>query len=190
MFYLSAPTDDQVLATLRSLADAPFTHADVGLTREPLTRAPKGFVLDRYGTELGRGGAVFERASAALERIANYPPSFTRVVRAPGELVAGSLFATVASHLGFASVHPCRVIFVRREPNSFSFGFGALPGHAESGEESFCVSIANDVVRYDVQAFSRPHALLSRLGAPVTRRYQVRFQRETLATMRELSRQG
>ncbi|MBK8412133.1 MAG: DUF1990 domain-containing protein [Sandaracinaceae bacterium] len=188
MFHLVPPSDERVLALLRARGDQPFTYRDVGLTRTPLAVAPAGFVLDRYGTELGRGRDVFERACAALAHVDNYPPSFTRVVRAPGELAPGSLFATVARHLGFASVHPCRVIYVAREPSSFAFGFGTLPGHAESGEESFRVTLDDDVVRYDVQAFSRPHGVLSRLGAPVARSYQLRFQRETLERMRALVR--
>lgn len=188
MFHLAPPTDHQVLALLRSRAGEPFTYRDVGLTRTPLSAAPPGFVLDRYGAELGRGREVFDRACAALARIDNYPPSFTRVVRAPGELEPGSLFATVAKHLGFVSVHPCRVIYVAREPSSYAFGFGTLPGHAESGEESFRVTLEGDVVRYDVQAFSRPHGVLARLGGRVARAYQLRFQRETLERMRALSR--
>ncbi|MBK7778360.1 MAG: DUF1990 family protein [Sandaracinaceae bacterium] len=39
-------------------------------------------------------------------------------------------------------------------------------------------------MRYDVQAFSRPHGVLSRLGAPVARSYQLRFQRDPRAHAR------
>lgn len=186
MFHLHPPTDEAIRATLRGLAEAPFTYADVGATLAPLAEAPPGFVLDRYGVDLGRGRRVFERARDALSRIENYPASFTRIVRAHEELAPGALFATVAAHLGFASVHPCRVIHVVRErdPDRFGFTFGTLPGHAESGEESFTVTMSDDQVRYDVLAFSRPSGLLARLGAPVARAYQRRFQRETLATMR------
>jgi uncharacterized protein (UPF0548 family) len=144
-------------------------------------------VLDRYGVELGRGRAVFDRARAALSRIENYPRSFTRIVHRPMKLEPGVQFATVASHMGFYSVHPCRVLYVIDEPSRFGVGFGALPGHAECGEERFVVTLEDEVVRYDVQAFSRPHTLLARLGAPVTRAYQRRFQRETVETMRRAS---
>ncbi|MCA9621460.1 MAG: DUF1990 domain-containing protein [Myxococcales bacterium] len=184
MFYLRAPTDEQVLALLRDRAHQAFTYEDVGITRGSLEAAPSGFTLDRYGVELGRGQAVFERARAALRRIDNYPPSFTRVVRSPGDLAPGFTFATLASHLGFHSVHPCRVIHVIDVSDCFAFCFGTLPGHAESGEERFEVSIESDVVRYDVQAFSRPISLMSRIGAPIARALQVRFQRETLDVMR------
>lgn len=184
MFFVSLPSDDQVRALLRKRADAPCTHRDVGLSERELEVAPKGFVLDRYGTELGEGRDLFERASAVLARFGNYPSSFTRVVRAEGELEVGHLFATVAKHLGFASMHPCRVLYVAREESRFGFGFGTLPGHAESGEERFMVRLDGTRVRYEVQAFSRPHGVFGQLGAPVGRRYQLRFQHETLAAMR------
>lgn len=184
MFFVSLPSDDQVRALLHQRADASCTHRDVGLSARELDAAPAGFVLDRYGTELGEGRDLFERACAVLARFGNYPSSFTRVVRADGELEVGHLFATVATHLGFASVHPCRVLYVVREERRFGFGFGTLPGHAESGEERFMVRMDGARVRYEVQAFSRPHGVLGRLGAPVARRYQLRFQRETLAAMR------
>ena len=124
MFFASVPSDDQVRALLRKLADAPCTHADVGLSERELEAAPAGFVLDRYGTDLGEGQALFERASAVLARLENYPPSFTRVVRAHGALEVEHVFATVARHLGFASVHPCRVLYVVREERRFT---GVVP---------------------------------------------------------------
>ncbi len=188
MFFVSAPKDDQVRALLQRLANAPCTHADQGLTARELEHAPKGFALDRYGTELGEGRAVFERACAALARFENYPRSFTRVVREDEALEPGHRFATVATHLGFASVHPCRVLYVLREEDRFGFGFGTLPGHAECGEERFTVRMDGTKVRYEVQAFSRPDGLLARLGARITRSYQVRFQGETLEAMRAATR--
>lgn len=186
VFFLSAPSDDEIRSLLGTLADAPCTHRDVGLTQGVLDAAPRGYRLDRYGTDLGEGRAVFERASAALSRFENYPRSFTRIVRRAGELAPGHVFATVASHLGFVSVHPCRVLYVIREPTRFGFGFGTLPGHAESGEERFVVELVGSMARYEVLAFSKPTGFLPRLGAPIARGYQLRFQRETLETMRRL----
>jgi len=132
MFYLQAPSEDRILALLDGLKDAELTHVQQGSTREDLSRAPAGYVLDRYGVELGRGRDVFDRARAALSRIENYPPSFTRIVRRPTKLEPGGQFATVVSHMGFCSVHPCRILYVIEEPARFGFGFGPLPGHSES----------------------------------------------------------
>jgi hypothetical protein len=47
MFHLHPPTDEAIRATLRGLAEAPFTYADVGATLAPLAAAPPGFVLAR-----------------------------------------------------------------------------------------------------------------------------------------------
>jgi uncharacterized protein (UPF0548 family) len=184
VFFVSVPSDDQIRDLLRRLGDKPCTYADVGITKHDLKVAPRGFQLDRYGTELGQGREVFARASAVLARIGNYPQSFTRIVREHGELTTGHQFATVATHLGFASVHPCRVLYVVRDDHRFGFGFGTLPGHVESGEERFMVRIDGQRVSYEVQAFSRPDGVLARLGARIARQYQLRFQRETLQMMR------
>lgn len=187
LFFLAPPSDARVRQLLRERATRPFTYEAVGASEADLTEAPPGFQLDRYGAVVGRGRPAFERCCLALGRLANYPPSFTRIVRDSGEVAPGTLFATVIRHFGFVSVHPCRVIYVVREPDRYGFGFGTLPGHAESGEERFLVHYDGDAVRYEVQAFSRPIGLLPRLGAPVARSFQLRFQRETVETMRSHS---
>lgn len=188
-FYPRAPSTERVRALLAARRDAPFTYDAVGLTREGPPRAPDGFVLDAYGAELGRGSEVWERAKGALRAFGHYPPSFTRIVRLDPELREGALFATVAEHYGFASAHPCRIIYVIDEATRFGFGFGTLPGHSERGEERFVVAIDGDGwVSYDVRAFSRPTGVITRLGAPIARSLQRRFQRETVAEMRRRCR--
>lgn len=194
MFFLRPPSDDRVRAALEALAEAEFTHAHVGATRSELDAAPPGFVLDRYGCDLGSGRATFDAARAALRAFAHYPASFTRVVRLAPTLTPGMVFGTVATHFGFASMNPCRVAYVLDEPAAgrFGFGLGTLPGHAAAGEERFLVSrdLASGATRYDVQAFSRPSAWLARLGRPAARRVQRRFQRESCAAMRRIAEQA
>ena len=95
------------------------------------------------------------------------------------------LLATVARHFGFYSIHPCRVLYVIREPELFTYGFGTLHGHGESGEERFRVSLDGEAVRYDIQAFSRPQGLLSSMTTPIVRRFQARFFRERVAAMEQ-----
>ena len=64
---------------------------------------------------------------------------------------------------------PCRVVSVVDEPDRRGFSYGSLPGHPESGEESFLlVRGADGVLTFTVSAFSRPASTLSRLGGPVT----------------------
>ncbi len=189
LFFRRAPKDPEVRAIAAARREAAFGYDGVGTTRERLAAAPAGFELDQYGAGLGEGDEVWRRGRAALQRLRNYPPAFTRVVwETEREAHEGALFATVASHFGFFSVHPCRVIFVVDEPNRFAVGFGTLPGHAELGEECFSLTRKDDGgVRYDVQAFSRPQGL-ARLGAPVARGLQRRFQRETILQMQAIAR--
>jgi len=187
LFVFSTPTDDDVRAILAGAAEVGFTHPYVGITREEVNEAPTGFRLDRYGTALGEGKVTFERACAALRTFGNYPDSFTRVLPLEPEVREGLVFGTIASHFGFASVHPCLVAYVIDEMSAgrFGFGLGTLPGHAGSGEERFLVSMNPEtgVVRYDVQAISRPQGFLMQLGRPVMRFVQGRFQRDTCAAM-------
>ena len=50
------------------------------------------------------------------------------------------------------------------------FAYGTLPGHPENGEEAFVVSMSPDqVVRFEIQAFSRPGGPLVRLVGPIGR---------------------
>lgn len=188
MFFLRPPSDERVRTILSERAAAGLTYPHEGLTRRSIETAPRGFRLDVYGAELGRGELVFARAWDALRSFAHYPPSFTHVVTLGDELEAGLVFGTVARHFGFASMHPCRVLFVIEEDSPLRRGFalGTLPGHVGCGEECFLLTLDpdTDIVGYDVQAISRPYGPLAFAAAPFFTLFQRRFQRETLATMR------
>lgn len=191
MMSLRKPTDTEVAALIARERGAAFTYAEVGATAdEPM---PVGYAHDVYGTVLGRGEACFERAAAALARFANYPRAFTRI-HADGNATphAGLVFVAEIAHLGFHSQNGCRVITVVDELGPirrYGFAFGTLPSHEERGEERFVVSFdrVSDEVRYDVRAFSKPRGALARLGAPIARALQRRFQRETCEAMRAAS---
>jgi uncharacterized protein (UPF0548 family) len=189
LLYAREPDESEVRRVLRRVADAPFTHDCVGASNRDET--PPGYRLDAYGVELGRGRPAFERARAALARFAMYPTAFMRVVPLAAEhtIAAGAVFGALARHLGFWSLNPGRILYVVDDSGPlerWGFGFGTLPGHAESGEERFTASFDHEreLVRYDVRAFSRPHAWYARLGAAYARRLQLRFARQTQAEMR------
>ena len=73
--------------------------------------------------------------------------------------------------LGIRAV--CRVVYVVDEPDRAGFAYGTLPGHAESGEESFVVERQGERVQFTVRAFSNPANRLARLGGPMTSRVQL-----------------
>ena len=191
MFSLREPRREEVLALLERCRDAPFSYAGVGSTRaEP----PAGFDVDRWAEPLGRGRETWLRARRGVEQLEMYPQGWITVHRAFDLPTEGALFASVIRHAGFYSVNPGRIIYVVDEDDDagarYGFAFGTLPSHAETGEERFVVEWRreSDEVRYEVLAFSRPRALLARLGKPVARAYQRRFQRESRARMRHVAR--
>jgi uncharacterized protein (UPF0548 family) len=188
MLLLRNPTDARIREILAPLAEAPFRHPRVGLTREAISVPPTGYRLDAYGTTLGEGEAAFETACTVLRDFGHYPPSFTRVVSLSPGLAAGRVFGTLALHGGFASLHPCRIVEVidEAQPRRFGFALGTLPGHVLVGEECFLIELdeRSGRVRYEVRAVSRPDLPIARLGLPIIRLFQARFRRQTCAEMR------
>jgi uncharacterized protein (UPF0548 family) len=82
---------------------------------------------------------------------------------------------------------PVRVVAVLDEPRRRGFAYGTLPGHPESGEESFIVSMGDDdVVTFIVRAFSRPGGRLTRVAGPAGRIVQQRITDRYVRSLRAL----
>ena len=155
-------------ADLGALADAALTYPQVGATRSgPL---PEGYDhLERFGV-VGRGRDAFERASAAVLNWGAQRGAGLQV-RAGGPANREGTVAVLTAGLPWLGYDiPCRVVWARSVGDERGFGYGTLPGHPERGEEAFVVRLtdAGDVL-FTVRAFSRPAALLARLGGPLTR---------------------
>ena len=178
MFFLRPPDDRRLQQLLDEAVGQPFTFDRVGMTLEDPGQAPPGFQRDHAECSLGHGRAVFDRARAAVVEFGHYPTSFTRILRRPGSLAPDLVFGALIRHLGFHSFHPCRVIEVEDHEHAYAFSLSTLPGHAEVGEERFRVTCnpTTHEVRYSILAYSRPAHPLARLGKPIARRLQRRFQ--------------
>jgi len=73
------------------------------------------------------------------------------------------------------AVAPCRIVRTVDEPGRFGFAYSTLPGHPEEGEEAFLIETDDTgTVAFNVEAISRPAALVAKLGAPVSRMVQRR----------------
>jgi uncharacterized protein (UPF0548 family) len=158
-------------ATLEQLADAPFTYPEVGATRDGAL--PGGYDHVQRAHVVGKGRGAFDRAAAAVfqwraQRGAGLRISASGPASTPGTVV---LMTAGLRRLGLDI--PCRVVWAVNEPDQRGFGYGTLPGHPESGEESFVVSLRPDgEVVYELRAFSRLATRWSRLGGPVSLRVQ------------------
>lgn len=149
---------------LTELTSLPLTYPEVGATRGVL---PGGYHHIDTSARIGTGRERFERAAEAVLHWGMQRGAGLRI-QASSEVAA--VDAVVVVRLGFLPA-PCRVVYLIDEENHRGFGYGTLPGHPESGEESFWVRYdpASDAVHAHVRAFSRPATWWAKLGGPVTR---------------------
>jgi uncharacterized protein (UPF0548 family) len=144
------------------------TYAQVGASRDE--NLPRGFHHVRVRKRIG-DAAVFDRAITGLRTWVAHDGAGLRIY--PHEPVAPG--ATVIAVTSVGPMHiaaPCRIVAVFKEPDSFGFAYGTLPGHPERGEESFIVERRDDATYFCVSAFSRPVDPLARLSGPVGRAVQ------------------
>lgn len=184
MWFLRRPSRDTIDLFRRRQAGAPFSYAAVGATRgEP----PLGYAFDHNRAHLGNGAAVFEAACAALRRWQQFPAGWTEVFPGTG-LEPGQEIAVLARAQGAWWLNATRIVDVVDEAGPvrrFGYAYGTLTDHVEEGEERFVVEMLEDgAVWYDLRAFSRPRYWMVRLAAPLARRLQRRFARESLEAMR------
>ena len=157
--------------TLADLTDAPFTYAEVGATRTG--ELPAGYDHVVRSAVVGTGRKSFDRAAAAVFRWAGQRGAGLRVQADGPASTPGTVVLMTAGLPRLGLDIPCRVVWVVDEPDRRGFGYGTLPGHPETGEESFVVSLEPDGdVVYAVSAFANLATTLSKLGAPVSKRVQ------------------
>lgn len=191
MFSISPASHATVEGFLKRQSRLDFTYADVGATAawgdDP--SPPRGYHFDRARMALGSGSETFQSATDALRRWRQFEVGWAEVTPADTPLEPGKIVAVRARVLGLWTLHACRIAYaIDDEQNSirrFGFGYGTLPGHAETGEERFLVTwdLRTDVVAYEVAAFVRPRHPLAVLGAPYAKRLADRFRCESAAAM-------
>jgi uncharacterized protein (UPF0548 family) len=160
-----------------------LTYLEIGASLE--RQLPAGYHHSRAVIELGVGERAFGLASDALREWAGHAYLGIAITPDHAPLEAGVVVVAeipLGPVLVFA---PCRIVSVVSEVNSFGFAYGTLPGHPERGEESFVVRRgADDIVRFEVAAFSSPSGYLVRLGGPFPRWIQQRATRGYLEGVR------
>ncbi|MBY0505221.1 MAG: DUF1990 domain-containing protein [Bryobacteraceae bacterium] len=143
---------------------------------------PRGFFRNRTEVVLGEGEAVWLAAVAALRSWRMGQLGWCDFL-APGGPAVGQVVVARASHWGFWSLHPSRIIAVVQTVREYSFTIRTLQGHDERGEERFAVERTGDEVRYQVRSYSRPARWLGWVALPYVRYLQGRFGRESARMM-------
>jgi|SRR5579883_920217 len=185
MSFFRKPPLDHIRHFLAEQAVLDLTYGVIGATA---TVPPSGYVVDHTRVPLGTGEEMFRAGKAALTSWDHFRLGWVEAFPADTPIQVGEHVAVVARVLGLWWLNACRIVYVVDETGPvcrFGFAYGTLPGHAESGEERFMVEWdrADDVVWYDILAFSRPRHPLARLAYPLTRRTQRRFAHDSAAAM-------
>ena len=184
MFLLREPSDEAAARFVASQRDLPFTYAEVGATD---ATPPTGYNVDHNRIQLGSGEATYRSAVDALRKWRHFELGWVGIVPRGVPVEVGATVAVKARAFGTWSLNATRIVYMIAEDRRFGFAYGTLPDHVERGEERFLIEwLPDDTVWYDILAFSRPHHPLVRLSAPLARRLQKQFARDSLNRMKYL----
>jgi uncharacterized protein (UPF0548 family) len=188
MFLVSRPAQSAIEDFLERSQALPLSYAPVGLAKQ----SPRGFRVDEARGSLGHGPAIWKRAKLALAEWRHFDLGWVELFPRDAGLEEGTVVAVLVRHLGFWSLNGCRVLYQtgsRESELTFGFAYGTLTNHAEMGEELFEVEIdpKSEEVIYRIRAVSKPRALPARIGYPITRSFQARFRRDSIAAMRRVT---
>lgn len=186
MFLLRRPSADQVRHFIQQQRLLPFTYEAVGATR---TTPPTGYCVDHNRIQLGAGEETYTRAVNALKQWRQFELGWVRIAPPETAVEEGAVVVVEARAFGLWSLNAARVVYVIDEAGSakarFGFAYGTLPDHVEQGEERFLIEWRGDgSVWYDIYAFSRPRHPLAQITAPLVRKLQREFARDSLAAMK------
>jgi uncharacterized protein (UPF0548 family) len=184
MFLIHEPSDEDVVAFLASQRGLSFTYAEVGATN---ATPPAGYNVDHNRVQLGNGEAVFKRGIEGLKHWRHFDLGWVTIVPRVAVEV-GATVAVKAHTAGVWSLSASRVVYVIDEPRRSGFAYGTLPDHVERGEERFLIEwLEDDIIWYDILAFSRPRHPLVKLGFLYARMLQKQFARDSLKRMKNLA---
>jgi uncharacterized protein (UPF0548 family) len=171
-------------ALIERLANEPVTYGDVGLSS--LAVAPRGYVREHHEADLD---VPFADAREALARFATHRLSYLFVHPAGRRAELGQNVVVSARIGPLWSINPCRIVSLEETDERFRYAYGTLPGHSESGEESFTVErTAEGRVRAETVAIARPLDPLARLGEPIAHLVQRRIKIDYMRALREACR--
>jgi uncharacterized protein (UPF0548 family) len=166
--------------------EAPLTYTEVGASRDE--ELPIGYHHVRRSERVGHASS-FDRAVTGLRTWAVQEGAGLRVF--PSDPVEPDATIIAVTTVGpMRVVVPCRIVAVFKDPDSFGFAYGTLPGHPESGEESFVVERRDGATFFTVSAFSKPIDPLARLAGPVGRVVQRSVTRRYVKALRRYVESG
>jgi len=164
----------------KHLPIADFSYPEVGATQDRLPDSlQQKYNIDRYYKEIGRGTACFQQAKKALQQWSHFDLGWIHIEAPPPAV--GLVVPIAVRVFGIWTLNYCKVVYIIDEQDKWGFAYGTLSTHGEMGEERFLIyHNSEDVVSYEIVAFSKPQSWLAKVGYPFTRILQRRFGRESI----------
>lgn len=194
MFFLTKPDETAIAEFREAQRRLPLSYEDVLATR---SHCPDGYAAAHYRVKLGVGGGAYRAACEAIRQWKPFPEKLVSVHAEPDAIALGTHVVVRIHSCGVWSLMCSEIVDVFDDQfaagegaheasfERFGFAYGTKPGHAERGEERFCVEWFHDddSVWYDLRSFSRPQHWLVWATLPWARHLQRRFARYSLASM-------
>lgn len=178
-------SNQELLGRLSALS---LTYPEQGASTS--AELPAGYGHVERSLTLGSGQEIYERACTGLLTWQMHRRTGITISATAPTAVTGTNVLLIIGRRPIALVAPCRVVYDVTTDRQSGFAYGTLPGHPESGEESFMVTLDDDGrVTFTVRAFSRPATLLAKAGGPLARLGQDLVTRRYLRTLRTIVHQ-
>lgn len=183
MVFFKKPEMETISQFIENQRDTILSYKQINNTKQ--NSPVKNFNNDFQKVAVGKGETDFELAKAALKNWAHFPNHWTEIKPEQASTAPGTNLCLRIRLFGMWWLNACRIVYQTDEVQKFGFAYGTLPAHIESGEELFQVEIDdNDVVWYEIRAFSKPRHWLVRFAKPVARLLQEKFRRDSADAVR------
>lgn len=170
-----------------SATDLAKVAADAAVAH-PTTSSQADLRPFEYEQTVGHGRTSFEVGRQVLVDWRMHHDAGVHVVPVP--LAVGTDVVMWTRAIVITLAFACRITDVVDTETEFGFSYRTLPGHPETGHETFRLELINDVVQLHIEGASRPALLLSRLSGPIGARLQQRVTTRYISAMRTAIREA
>ena len=186
MRLIRATNTDSLIALHQSVEGLDPTYDDIGATFS--SAFPRGYHHACVAIEIGHGQDVFERSVMGLRELRSHRTKWMNIFPESQQVAIGQTVIVMIGTEAFSIAAPCRIVKIVDEECIYGFAYGTLPGHPESGEESFVLRISpSGAVNFEIRAFSRAQDNLVKLSGPIARLIQMKVTKRYLSAIKEIA---
>ena len=154
MISINIPSIQKSTAFIQKQAPLDYTYSPLFGTK--LKDNIETYDNDSLEIVIGKGVLDFEIAKKAIRSWTMFPALWTKILKENTPIEVNETVAMYAKFFGLWWRNACKIVYVTDNKTEFGFAYGTLPGHIESGEELFLVSMnEKEEVIYTIKAFAK-----------------------------------